>query len=105
MFRGTTPTLHLNISGIPIDTLEDIYVTLHQNSRIKDYTIINDRLILDTENNRITVKLTEKETLALKAEPLYLQMRATTTDDNVIATNKYKITIEDIFYDKVIGDE
>ena len=103
MFRGTTPTLHLTLSGIPVDTLKDLYLTFHQSSG--EWTLKNDRLTIDTENNKITVKLTEKETLALNNERVSLQLRATTLDGNVIATSKATVSVNDVFYEEVIGDE
>lgn len=103
MFRGTTPTLHLTLSGIPVDTLKELYLTFHQKAR--EWTLTNNRLIIDAENNRITVRLTEQETLALNNEPLSVQLRATTLDGNVIATSKSSVSVSDVYYEEIIGDE
>lgn len=103
MFRGTTPTLHLTLSGIPVDTLKDIYLTFHQGRN--EWTLTNDRFIIDTENNKITVKLTEKETFAMDAEVATVQIRATTLDGNVIATSKSSVSVNDVYYEEIIGDD
>lgn len=103
MFRGTTPTLHLTLSGIPVDTLKDLYLTFHQKS--SEWTLTNDRLEIDPENNQITVKLTERETLAMNNEPISIQLRATTLDGNVIATSKASVSVNDVYYEEIIGDD
>lgn len=103
MYRGTTPTLHLTLSGIQVDTLKELYLTFHQKSG--EWTLRNDRMEFDTENNKIKVKLTERETLTFNNEPVSIQLRATTLDGNVIATSKYSVSVNDVYYEEIIGDE
>lgn len=104
MFRGTTPTLRLTVTGLPIDTFKDIYITLNQNGT-NVITLTDERLTLDVENNKIIVRLTERETMALNKGNMQIQMRALTLDGSVVATNTYSVTVKDIFYEAIIGDD
>lgn len=104
MRRGTTPTLKLKITGIDVDKLADIYVTLEQEAdHCCNQVQITKRetdLTIDAENNIIELPLTQEETLKFKQASVQIQIRATTTDGNKIATsiasaNVYKILYED----------
>jgi hypothetical protein len=106
MYRGTTPTLKLTIDGISLDLLDKIYVTIEQRGVI-ELTKTNEDLEIDTENNLIKMRLTEKETFKLHAGnvPMGIQIRATTHDGNAIATTKAMMSIDDVYYEELILEE
>lgn len=103
MRRGTTPKLKLKLKGLSdLDVLKDVYVTLAQgNSKL---TKGKDNVIIDSENEMLIVQLLEEETMVLKAAPIFIQVRATTDDGNVIASNIREIVVQDILYEEEIAN-
>lgn len=99
MIRGTTPTLEFTI---PFDTslLAEAWVTLSQNK-----TVVIDKQLSECqcEGNKMTVKLTQEETLLLKCNCLTeIQIRARTTDGNAVASEIMTVSPDRILKDGVI---
>lgn len=99
MIRGTTPTLEFTI---PFDTgqLAEAYVTLAQREEV----VIDKSLDECTCNgNKLTVKLTQEETLKLRDESLTeIQIRARTLSGDAVASNIIRESTERILKDGVI---
>lgn len=100
MRRGTTPILRLKLKGVELTALNNIYVTMAQGS--KKLTKSADSITID--GDYIKVKLTERETLAFSPAPAKVQLRATTTSGDVIASSEAVVNIGDVLYNEVIGD-
>lgn len=83
MIRGTTPTLEFTLP-FDIDILEEAWVTLSQNKVV----VIDKELEHCTcENNKLTVRLTQEETLKLACDCYTeIQIRARTKEGDALAS-------------------
>ena len=99
MIRGTTPTLEFTI---PFDTglLAEAWVTFAQNK-----AVVLDKQLSECQcdANKITVKLTQEDTLKLKHNCLTeIQIRARTIDGNAVASEIMTVSPDRILKDGVI---
>lgn len=99
MIRGTTPTLKF-IIPISTDQLAEAYVTLAQRG-----AVVIDKTLeeCDCEENKITVKLTQEETLKLQHDCITeIQIRARTLSGDAVASNIIRESTKRILKDGVI---
>lgn len=99
MIRGTTPTLEFII---PFDTswLAEAYVTLSQRG-----TVVIDKPLEECtcNENKLTVRLTQEETLKLQCDCITeIQIRARTLAGDALASNIIRESTERILKDGVI---
>lgn len=99
MIRGTTPTLEF---VIPFDTgqIAEAFVTLSQNGKV-----LVDKPLSDCacNENKLTVKLTQEETLKLQCDCITeIQIRARTISGDAVASNIMRVTAGRILKDGVI---
>ncbi len=83
MIRGTTPTLTFELPD-DIADINEIWVTISQNSMV----IINKTLAeCELNDNLLTVRLTQEETLKLQGDCLAkIQLRVRTTSGDAMAS-------------------
>lgn len=99
MIRGTTPT---HIFKIPFETanLKEVRIFYAQNKKVVLEKNTADCVM---EDNKITVKLTQEETLAFShMEVFEIQMVVKTLDGTVMATRPWKVHVCDILNDEVL---
>ena len=99
MIRGTTPKLEFIV---PFDTsqLANAHVTLSQNDEI-----VIDKALEECQcgENKLSVKLTQEETLLLKCDCITeIQIRAKMLDGEALASNIIREKTERILKDGVI---
>ena len=101
MFRGTTPTIQVNLSNVDFTNVSELWFTISQLGRV----IINRELDEVTiEGTTISVTLTQEETLALRANAnTRLQVRLLMADGCAMATPIVKLDVNAILKDGVIG--
>lgn len=84
MIRGTTPTLVFDVDA-DLTSAQVIYITLRQIGRDAIEKTQED---ITVEAARLTVRLTQAETLALEPGlPVEIQIRARFPDGSAIASN------------------
>lgn len=83
MRRGTTPTLTIT-TDIDLTAAENMFITFKQRNRIVFEKTLED---LDITGNTIVCKLTQDDTLALMADIVRFQIRATLADSSKVASN------------------
>lgn len=98
MRRGTTPTLKIRITGVDLDELENIYITVKQDRA--EVTKTGDEITI--ENGILFVPLTQEDTLKFHQSCVWVQMRATTKDGLAVASNIRMVEMKDILKDGVI---
>ena len=99
MIRGTTPTLEF-VLPFDANVLTTVYVTFAQKGEIVLEKTLEDCVCGD---NRITVKLTQEETLKLVGGSFTeIQIRAKTEDGNALASNIMYEATERILKEDVI---
>lgn len=99
MIRGTTPTLEF---AIPFETdlLAEAYVTLSQNGAV----VIDKPLSqCNCDGNKLTVKLSQDETLKLQCDCITeIQIRARTIAGDAVASNIMRVNTGRVLKDGVI---
>lgn len=98
MRRGTTPTLVINIKGIEMTDISEWYITVAQDS----VQITKSNEDIEIDGTLIKMPLTQTETMRFKSGEISVQIRAKTTDDEVIASGIQTIDIDRILYNEVI---
>lgn len=101
--RGTTPTILINIKdSLDMDTIQQVWVYISQQNKVKVDKQIAD-VQIDTEKKQISVKLTQEDTLALKAGEGFFQIRVLLNDGTALATVANKILVVEIYKDGVMS--
>ena len=98
MYRGTTP---LNIFTVDADltTAEVIYITYKQGCKV---VIEKDIDEIEVVADKLTVRLSQEDTLKFDYREVEIQIRARYPDKTAIASNIIKTTVEHILKDGVI---
>lgn len=98
MYRGTTPTVEIEVD---FDTtlLETGFVTFKQENEV-----VLEKEICDCEldENLISLKLTQEETLSFKCGSVLGQLRVKLNDGTTIAYDPFKIPVKDVFKEGAI---
>lgn len=98
MRRGTTPTLKIRITGIPVEELKSIYVTLKQGTT----ELTKDNGDIEIEGDTLSVPLSQYDTLCMDRGRIEVQVRAVTNTGLATASNITSFFMENILKDGVI---
>lgn len=102
MYRGTTPTLIYKVkSNLNLDTVKQIWVTLKNYSFERTYD--KNEVLIDSENNTVTVELSQEDTLKFYGSKVQTQIRVLVDSDKAFASNIKEIDINDILKEGVIN--
>ena len=105
IIRGTTPTIVITITNeMDLTTIQKVWIYISQQNKVKVDKLFSD-VIIDAENKKILVKLTQEDTLALKSGDALFQIRLLLTDGTALATIANDIRILEIYKGGVIGEE
>ena len=99
MVRGTTPTLEFTLP-FSTDILAEAYVTLSQNKKV----VVDKPLVeLERNGNKLSVKLTQAETLLLDSErKTEIQVRVRTLENEALASDIITVNTDRVLKDGVI---
>lgn len=101
MFRGTTPTIFLELeTELPLNDLAELWVTFK--SPTVEVTKSLSEVAVDSENKTIVVSLSQQETLKLFNGKCDVQVRFRTTRDLAYASTIEMINVERILKEGVI---
>lgn len=101
MFRGTTPTIFLELeTELPLNDLAELWVTFK--SPTVEVTKSLSDVRVDSENKTIVVSLSQQETLKLFNGKCDVQVRFRTTNDLAYASTIEMINVERILKEGVI---
>lgn len=98
--RGTTPTLCLRVSGLPINTCKALCVTLKQGAVSLDKTGAALVVAADT----LQIHLTQAETLLFGAFDAEIQLRGITAEDEAFASTICTVPFARILKEGVLHD-
>jgi len=99
MVRGTTPMLEFTLP-FSTDLLAEAYVTLSQ-----DKKVVVDKPLgeLERNGNRLSVRLTQEETLLLDSErKTEIQVRVRTQENEALASDIITVNTDRVLKDGVI---
>ena len=99
--RGTTPNITIELPNtVDLSNIKTVWVTIEQNKELVIDKLTDDVTI---NNNNISYRLTQDETLSLKAGvSAYIQTRLLNNNEIAYATQREHIAIDDIIKDGVI---
>ena len=101
MYRGTTPTLYLELdTTLDLSNVAEMWVTLKSPS--VEVTKTFEEVMFDTETNVITVTLSQDETLAFYKGVAEVQVRIRTSENLAYATDIASVEIGKILKEGVI---
>ena len=98
MIRGTTPINHFNVD-LDLTEADVIYITYKQNGKV---AFEKEKSDIAVTAERLSVKLSQADTLKLDAREVEIQIRARFPDGNAVASNIIKTTASRILKDGVI---
>lgn len=102
MYRGTTPTVVIEIPNeIPVSSITVAYLSFEQNKR-KVIEIPLEDMDLDTENNTLSVTLSQEQTLKFENNVMVMYQLRLGVDGAYYATNIWEVPAERIIKDGVI---
>lgn len=101
MYRGTTPTLYLELdTELDLTNVIEMWVTLK--SPTVEVTKTLNEVVFDSETNTITVTLSQDETLAFYKGVAEVQVRIRTSENLAYATDIAKVEVGKILKEGVI---
>ena len=98
MRQGTTPTLVIHTSGIELEKLTSLYLTIEQNGA----TLTKKMEDIEIEDNTVAVTLTQEETLQFTPGRYQVQIRAITEEGVVIASPILTRPVFPVLYKEII---
>lgn len=103
MYRGTTPTIFLDLdTTLSLDNLAELWVTFKTPTVEISKGLQDEAISVDDERKRVTVSLTQDETLALYNGSCEVQVRFKTANELAYASTVAKVAVEKILKEGVI---
>lgn len=103
MYRGTTPTIFLDLdTTLSLDNLAELWVTFKTPTVEVSKNMQDEAVSIDDERKRVTVSLTQEETLALYNGSCEVQVRFKTLNELAYASTVAKVAVEKILKEGVI---
>lgn len=99
--RGTTPTVTLAVDALDLTTLQSIYVTFRQGAALLTKRSGEDGVTV--EPHRVTVRLSQADTLAFRDGRVQVQLRALAPDGTALASGIATCTALEILLDGEIS--
>ena len=93
MYRGSTPSYNIYISGMQISDLANLQITFTQKRAIKIERSLSD-MTIDTEANTASFSLTQEETMDLEVGMVDKQIRVIDTSGQVTLTRIFRERVE-----------
>ena len=105
IIRGTTPTIVFNINTeLDLNDLAEIWITFKTKpgNSVKEITFTKDDIEVDAENRRVTLFLTQEQTLEFTASTYNIQIRLRMNNDLAYASKILEEPIGKILKDGII---
>lgn len=104
LIRGTTPSIEISVqTEIDLHQVSEVWIYISQQKTVKVDKQIDD-VTFDYENRKMTVKLSQDDTLGLKAGDALFQIRLLLEDGTAVATIASEISIYEIYKQGVISE-
>ena len=105
IIRGTTPTIVITVtSELDLHQVSQVWIYLSQQNKVKVDKLISN-VTFDYDQKIINVKLSQEDTLALKAGEALFQIRLLLVDNTALATPASKVEIIEVYKDGIIDEE
>lgn len=103
--RGTTPTIEITVqTEIDLHQVSEVWIYISQQNKVKIDKQLED-VTFDYENRKMSILLSQDDTLALKEGEALFQIRVLLMDGTALATLASEVEIAPIYKEGVIRDE
>ena len=106
IIRGTTPLITANVrSSIDLSAVSEVWAYIYQQGRViidKKYSDTGSQVNIDAENRKITVQLTQEDTLALRANSGAIFQMRLIMGSTALATNGFNVMVREVYKDGII---
>lgn len=106
MYRGTTPTLYLELeTKLDLTTVSEMWVTFRSSTVEITKSLSEAEIVIDAETNTVSVLLTQEDTLSLFNGAVEVQVRFRVGEGNnalAYATDIAKVDVGKILKEGVI---
>lgn len=105
LIRGTTPTIIITVqTEIDLHQVVEVWIYLSQQNKVKvDKQLEN--VTFDYEHRKMSVTLSQEDTLALKEGEAIFQIRLLLMDGTALATIASKVDVKPVYKQGVITEE
>lgn len=93
MYRGSTPTYTIYMSGMSIADLTNLQITFTQNHEIVIERSLSE-MTVDMDANTASFSLTQEETMSLKVGKVDKQIRVRDTSGQITLTRIFRENVE-----------
>lgn len=102
MVRGSTPTFTFTIP-FDVSLIDKLYVTVEQTIEGKTIQVEKSKEQCTLEENIITCKLTQEDTLKFEEfRHVLIQLRVLTTDGNSLVSQVFKVPVSELLKEGAI---
>ena len=105
IIRGTTPLITANVrSNIDLDAVEEVWAYIYQQGNIIiDKKLSDEQVAIDSETKKITIQLSQEDTLALHADTGAIFQMRLIMGDTAFATNAFNVMIREVYKGGIIA--
>ena len=106
LIRGTTPSIEITVqTEIDLSQVKQVWIYISQQNKVKVDKELED-VTFDYAHRKMTVTLSQEDTLALKAgSDALFQIRLLMLNDTALATIASDVEIEEVYKGGVISEE
>ena len=103
LIRGTTPTIVITVqTEIDLHQVSEVWIYISQQNKVRVDKQLED-VTFDYENRKMTVTLSQDDTLALKEGEALFQIRLLLVDGTALATLASKVDVKPVYKPGVIS--
>lgn len=100
--RGTTPSIEITVqTEIDLHQTAEVWIYISQQNKVKVDKQLED-VTFDYEHRKMTITLSQDDTLGLKSGDAIFQIRLLLLDGTALATNESKVVIKEVYKGGVI---
>ena len=105
LIRGTTPTIIITVqTEIDLHQVAEVWIYISQQNKVRVDTQLED-VTFDYDHRKMSVTLTQNDTLALKEGDALFQIRLLLLDGTALATLASKVDVKPVYKPGVISEE
>lgn len=105
LIRGTTPTIIITVqTEIDLHQVAEVWIYISQQNKVRVDKQLKD-VTFDYDHRKMSVTLTQNDTLALKEGDALFQIRLLLMDGTALATLASKVDVKPVYKPGVISEE
>ena len=105
LIRGTTPTIIITVqTEIDLHQVAEVWIYISQQNKVRVDKQLED-VTFDYGHRKMSVTLTQNDTLALKEGEALFQIRLLLMDGTALATLASKVDVKPVYKPGVISEE